>query len=96
MKIERLFDSGAHRAQSDDLLAQVSLEEKVQWLNHPCTMALLMTLKGDYIELHAAWESGEFVDQVADGTAQQNAKALGSLDEIRLIAEYIEGVASDD
>jgi len=94
--IDKLFDSEDIRDRALLLIEEITSEEKIQWLNHPCTKALLLTLQGDYLDHHQAWESGNFTSEHAEGTAQMNAKANGSLEAIRLIAEYIEDINYND
>lgn len=94
--VDKLFDSTPLRYRAEELLSQLSEEEKIQWLQSPCTRALLLTLQGDYLDIHQAWEAGEFTSESVDGTAQSNTKALGQMDAVRLIAEYIEDIAKND
>lgn len=95
-EIEKLFDSDSVRKKAEDLLSMTTQEEIYQWSKHPCTQAVLYTLHGDYMDHHTAWENGVFTDSNADGTAQKNAKAMGSMEAIKLIAQYIEEINSND
>lgn len=90
--IDKIFDSEDLRERAQLLLQDLTNEEKRQWQGHPCTEALILTLRGDYLDHHSFWEGGEFTSENAEGTAQKNAKALGTLEAIRLIAEYIEDI----
>jgi len=94
--LEELFDSNSIRARAEAILIEITPEERQNWLQHPITKSLLLTLKGDYLDHHSAWEGGAFTSEGSDGTAQQNAKALGSLEAIRLLANYIEDINSYD
>lgn len=93
---EDLFDSEALRLRADLLLEELLPEEREQWLKHSCTQYLLLTLKGDYLDYHNAWETGVFTESDADGTVQQNSKALGALDAIRKLADGIEDIKHYD
>ena len=88
--IDKLFDSGSIRDRADVILSELDKGEVTRWIKHPCTQSLLLTLQGDYLDHHSAWEAGTFTSEGAEGTAQQNSKALGALDAIRLIATHIE------
>lgn len=90
--LEKLFDSVALRDRADALLEGLNTEEKRNWLQHPCTKYILLTLQGDYLDHHSTWEGGGFTSPNAEGTAQQSAKALGALDAIRLIVTSIEEI----
>jgi len=95
-QIDRLFDSEDLRNRAVQLILEVPSAEKRQWQEHPCTQALMLTLKGDYLDHHSVWERGGFTAESVEGTAQMNSKALGSLEAIRLIAEYIEDIHLND
>jgi hypothetical protein len=88
--IDKIFDSESLRERALNLLLDLGKEEVTQWIKHPCTQSLLLTLQGDYLDHHQAWEAGMFTADGAEGTAQQNAKALGAIDAVRLIATHIE------
>jgi len=94
--LDNLFDSDTYRFRAESILEGISQEERSNWLQHPLTKSLLLTLKGDYLDYHSAWESGAFTSESSDGSSQQNAKALGSLEAIRLLANYIEDINSYD
>lgn len=97
--IDQLFDSEDLRVRATKILKELNTDEIRQWKSHPCTEALMLTLRGDYLDHHSTWESGGFTAESAEGSSQQNAKALGTLEAIRLIAEYIEDIhiyAEDD
>lgn len=95
-QFDKLFDSDELREKAALLLDELDISERTQWIQHPCTKALLLTLQGDYLDHHQAWEAGVFTSDSAEGTAQQSAKALGALDAIRLIATSIEEVDYND
>lgn len=90
--IDTLFDSEELRTRANQLLLELNLDEIRQWRTHPCTEALMLTLRGDYLDHHSMWEGGGFTSESVEGTAQKNSKALGTLEAIRLIAEYIEDI----
>lgn len=94
-KFDDLFDSDYYRDLAESHLAELEPEERERWVNHPATQALLKTLMGDYLQYHEAWENEQFVAPTADGTAQMNAKYLGSLEAIRAVAKYIEDIPYD-
>lgn len=93
--LEALYDSDDFRNRAAESMAEMTEDEIKNWLDHPCTQALRLTLKGDYIDYHKNWENGSFVDQSVEGTAQRNAKALGAIEAIRLISEYMESLPYD-
>lgn len=93
--IEALFDSQELRERAADSLAEMTQEEIKNWLDHPCTKSLRLTLKGDYIDYHQVWENGGFTSETSDGTSQMNSKALGAIEAIKLISEYMENLPYD-
>lgn len=94
-RFEEHFNSDYYRSLAEDALSELDKTEKANWVQHPCTRALLHTLMGDYIDHHNGWEDGMFTGPTADITAQANAKAMGSIEAIRLIAQFIEDIPND-
>lgn len=94
--ITRLFDSEQYRNRADELLGMMSMEERKQWLDHPCTKYLQLVLEADFLDLHDDWDAGSYVAESVDGTALANATAKGQLRQIRNIADHLEGVMRDD
>ena len=93
--LESLFDSDDFRKRAEEAMGELTVEEKANWLDHPCTQALRLTLMGDYVDYHQNWENGTFTSESVEGTAQQNSKALGAIEAIRLISEYMESLKYD-
>lgn len=71
-------------------------EEVGAWKHHPLTEALLETLKGDYMGIHEAWADGFFTGESADETSQKNAKALGQIQAIEAMIEWIENPLEEE
>jgi hypothetical protein len=94
--IDRLFDAQQYRIRATDLLVSMSKDEKAQWLQHPCTMALMLHLQAEFLDIHEGFDTGLFNADTADGTALNIAHARGMLKAIREIAEYIEEVPNYD
>lgn len=94
--IDDILDSRSIREIVFNLHKELSKEEIIQWQRHPCTKALLLTLQGDYLDIHLGWEGQSFIAPSSDGTAQLNAKALGQLEAIRDIINHIEEIHQND
>ena len=73
----------------NELLDSVSPGEIEQWRYHACTKALLFSLLHSEMVYMENWSKGAFTSESADGTAQQNAKALGALEAISIMKQYI-------
>lgn len=93
--LDSLFDSEELRRRAAESMAEMTQEEIKNWLDHPCTRALRLTLNGDYIDYHQNWENGGFTKETSEGTAQLNSKALGAIEAIKLISEYMENLPYD-
>lgn len=81
------------RRQSEETLKFLNRKEIQAWRNHPATIFLIKQLEADYLTYHSEWENGNFTSETDSGTAQLNAEALGAVDALSKIAEYIDGLA---
>lgn len=77
---------------SDEALEIVDRSEVETWLKHPCTQALRYALMGDFMGLYDSWGNGEFTKESVDGTVQSNAKALGQVQAIESMVDWIDGL----
>lgn len=94
--IDRIFDAQQYFRRAEELLGTLTKEEKQQWLQHPCTMALMLQMEGEFLDLHEAWENGLFkVNNSVEGTAMQSESAKSQIAMIRKLAVYIEEVPND-
>lgn len=73
----------------NELLGGIPKEEVVNWKSHSLTKALLWMLTYSEMRYHNEWVNGSFTTESAYGTAQANAKALGALEHIKLMKQYI-------
>lgn len=81
------------RRQSEDTLKFLNRKEIQAWKQHPATLFLIKQLEADYLLYHSMWENGDFTSETDSGTAQSNAGALGAVDALSKIAEYIDSLA---
>ena len=68
----------------------------MQWLQHPCTQALVLQMEGEFITQHEVWESGGFAADTVDGTALKTEAARGYIACLHDISNFLEGVPDDD
>ena len=69
-------------------------EERIAWLKHPCTMALVRTLEGDLCAIVSTWMGGGYAaEDSTDGTAQKQAHARGMAKTIDDVIDYIEDLS---
>ncbi len=81
----------------EELLSNIGPEDIIQWRNHPATQALLWALTSAELKVMEEWRNGNYTYSSAEGTAQQNAEALGSLKAFSTIKDYIlEEISVDD
>ena len=73
-----------------------SKEERLAWLQHPCTRSLLNTLRGDIVDMLEAWSSGNYTTETSEGTIQLNSEALGQFKAAQMTLEYVEGIADEE
>lgn len=63
---------------AEDLLAGVSKEDAILWINSECTKALLCVLEGALIDKVFNWKNGSYLDLAnGDKTTQLSAMAQG-------------------
>ena len=80
---EKLRDS------AQNLLKETPQGERITWVRHPLTQALLKELQACTLDYHSAWEAGDFASESAEGTAQLSARATGALQFADQILEYM-------
>ena len=81
------------RRRALEALQIVDHNEINNWLKHPCTQYILRTLEADYMSHHISWEECSLTAESAEGTSQLNAKALGAINALTLIAEAIDDLS---
>ena len=67
----------------------VGESEKKAWLQHPLTHALKFTLLGDQTSLCLSWGGGELTAETEGGTIQLNSKAIGGMQVLSDILEWV-------
>jgi hypothetical protein len=77
---------------SGEYLEMASKEEIISWLNSPITQAMVHNLKGDYEGAVVDWVEGRYTDSMSDGTFQKSIRALGSVQAIVDMYEWIEAI----
>lgn len=82
------------RRQADEALKVLDIQQIRAWQNHPATVYILKELEADYLLFHSMWENGEFTASTDSGTAQSNAEALGAVDALCKVAEYIDAIGA--
>lgn len=79
------YDNKANEAKD-----QYTLDEGDAWFQHPCTRALLNTLRSDYANHVVLLVGGAYSDEDSiDATAQKTAKARGQAQAVEDIIEAI-------
>ena len=68
------------RISAIDELKNVTEQERINWNNHPITLALKRSIEADKLDIYLNWENGAFTVDSIDGTKQLNSKALGIVD----------------
>ena len=94
--IRKIFDPQQYFNRVDELLGMLSKEERMQWLQHPCTQALVLQMEGEFIAQHEVWENGGFASDTVDGTALKSEAARGYIGCLHDISNFLEGVPEDD
>jgi len=83
---------------AEDLLASVSKEDAISWMNSECTKALLCVLEGALVDKVFNWKDGLYLDMgnsqktvqlsaMAQGYAQGLESAISAVLEIKNIGE---------
>lgn len=72
-----------------NLLDASDEHDRQEWLENPCTKALLKYLECDLLRFIDQWVNGAFTGENADSTAQLNAKALGSIQTLDNILDWV-------
>jgi len=70
-----------------------------EWEEHPLTKGLKELLRADMHIILTSWASGGYTSDTIDGTAQQNASALGELHALEKCLDHIgelEEILDDD
>jgi len=68
---------------------------KKEWLGHDITADLIKTLKEDIVTLKDRWSAGAFTGASFDETAQLNSKALGLVEALENILDYITNIEEE-
>lgn len=69
---------------------------KLEWLGHDLTRDLIKTLSEDIDLMKDRWVAGSFTGASFDETAQLNAKALGIVESLERVLEYITSVEESE
>jgi hypothetical protein len=80
------------RRQGEEALSIVSVSEIRSWQKHPATVYIQKMLEADYLDYHLQWENGNFTSDTDSGTLQANAKALGAVEALSLIATSFDDI----
>ena len=70
--------------------------ERESWLQHPCSRALLYTLRADELDLKESWASGSYCTEHEYGTIQLNSTAIGEVQHIQTVLDFVEGINDED
>lgn len=66
---------------------RLSATEVRDWLGHPVSKVFLTALRQERESVMEAWAAGVFTEQTVDGSAQLNSRALG---EVQILHELVE------
>jgi hypothetical protein len=83
-------------AQALQLLEEADTSARIEWSLNPCTRALRAYLECDQIRFFEQFSNGAFTGSSVDETAQLTAKALGSVQTLDSIHEWIEDTITGD
>lgn len=72
-----------------DRVAQQEQSMKAEWRHHPTTERLLRFLRDDKANIMDRWARAGYTHATAEGTAQMNAQALGNVEAIDALLEWI-------
>ena len=75
---------------ADELLTTVTPIEIQDWKDNLITKSLILRLAGDKLTLNKEWEAGDYTAESVEGTAQKNARALGAVQSIASLMEWIQ------
>ena len=80
------------RRQAGEVLELVDANELRNWKNHPATIYIMKQLEADYLTYHEGWENGNYTAESDSGTIQANAKALGAIEALSMVAESFDTI----
>lgn len=66
------------------------MSESRAWFEHPITQQMLSDLKEGEDVILQEWASGAYTREDGTATIQANARAIGAVQEIRILKSYIE------
>lgn len=66
-------------------------EEIKEWKQHPATKAFLQDLRDRQLEGMQSWAGQRFQKETAEQTAMANATALGGMEVLRALIDFLEG-----
>ena len=78
--------------QAEEIVGFLDHQEIINWQKHPCTQFILKRLEAETLGYHINWANGAFTDESESGTIQLNAKAIGAIEALELIADNIESL----
>lgn len=58
--LQKRFDTQYYHRVVDSILANTGKGQSLEWLNHPCTAALLASFEGTIVETLFSWKSGSY------------------------------------
>ena len=67
----------------------MEIESWLEWYRHPATQRMWDIMKARRSALQESWAAGAFTHESTEGTAQQNAKALGKVQQLEELMELI-------
>ena len=79
------------RQQQQQATDRLKPEEIAEWKQHPATRAFLYDLRERQQEGMEAWAAYEYQKDRADATALANARALGGMEILKSLVEFLEG-----
>lgn len=83
-------------ARAEEQLSLVEKPERLEWLNHPVTQALILRLATEELDGAAHWAEGDYTAETADQTAQLNARELGKCQALGEVRQWLESLSADD
>jgi hypothetical protein len=81
---------------AENILASATPEDLREFKTNPYTKALNLMLTGDSALILEEWAAGSFSAESAEGTAQNNAKALGELHAIERVLDHINDLSIEE
>ena len=70
--------------------SRLTPEEIAEWRQHPATQAFLLDLYRRKLEGMGEWAKRQYQREVAAETAEANARALGGMELMQSLIEYLE------